>query len=62
MSTVKDEVRRVLDKLPDNVSLEEVMYHLYVRQKIELGLNEVKAGRTISQAEIEKRMERWLVK
>jgi hypothetical protein len=34
MNTAKDEVRELLDKLPENCSLEDVQYHLYVIEKI----------------------------
>ncbi len=34
MSTAKEEVRTLLDKLPDDCSLEDVQYHLYVVEKI----------------------------
>jgi predicted transcriptional regulator len=60
MSTVKDEIRKLLDELPDNVSYEDVQYHLYVRQKIERGLQEEAEGRLISEEEAEQRMARWL--
>jgi len=62
MSTVKEEVRRVLEGLPDDVTIEEVMYHLYVRQKVEHAQDDVRAGRTVSQEEVERRMEKWLAK
>jgi len=60
MSTVKDEVRKMLDQLPDDVSFEDIQYHIYVRQKLEQGLTEVQEGRIISQEELESRMARWL--
>jgi hypothetical protein len=46
---VKEEVREILEKLPDDASLEDVQYHIYVRQKVERGLSDVKEGRVISQ-------------
>jgi len=58
MSTVKDEIRKLLDGLPDNVSYEDVQYHIYARQKIERGLQEEVEGRLISEAEAEQRMAR----
>jgi hypothetical protein len=36
MNTAKDEVRSLLDKLPEDCSLEDVQYHLYVIEKIKL--------------------------
>ena len=60
MSTAKEEVRKLLDQLPDDASLEDIQYHIYVRQKIERGLADVDDGRTLTQEEAETRMSRWL--
>jgi hypothetical protein len=60
MSTVKDEVRKLLDQLPDDVSFEDVQYHIYVRQKLEQGLTDLREGRVLTQEELERRMARWL--
>ncbi|HLL45259.1 MAG TPA: hypothetical protein VK399_01055 [Longimicrobiaceae bacterium] len=59
MSTAKDEVRRLLDDLPDDASFEDIQYHIYVREKIELGREAARDGRTVSQEEAERRMSRW---
>ena len=56
MSTAKDEVRKLLEQLPDNSSFEDIQYHIYVREKIERGLQEVKEGRVLSQEEVEQKM------
>ena len=40
METVKQEVSNLLKRLPDDCSLEDVQYHLYVLQKIERGLKD----------------------
>jgi predicted transcriptional regulator len=61
MNVVKDEVRRILDQLPDDTSYEEIQYALYVRQKVERGLEDMHAGRVLTQEEVERRMARWLV-
>ena len=60
MSTVKEEIRKMLDQLPDDVSFEDIQYHIYVRQKIERGLGDIAKGRVIGQEELERRMARWL--
>jgi hypothetical protein len=38
MSTAKKEVEALLDKLPDDCSLEDIQYHLYVIEKVRNGL------------------------
>jgi predicted transcriptional regulator len=62
MGTPKEEVRKLLDQLPDDSSLEDIQYHIYVREKIERGLKDVREGRVLSQDEIERRASKWLGK
>jgi predicted transcriptional regulator len=62
MQKVKEEVSRLLTRLPDDCSLEDVQYHLYVLPKIERGLKDVEEGRVYTQEEVEKRMAKWLGK
>jgi hypothetical protein len=60
MSTVKEEVRKLLEQLPDDVSFEDVQYHIYVRQKLERGFEDLRDGRTLTEDEMEQRLSRWL--
>lgn len=60
MSTPKEEVRKLLDQIPDDSSFEEIQYHIYVREKIERGLKDIKEGRVLSQEEVERKMSKWL--
>jgi predicted Zn-dependent protease len=62
LKTAKDEVRELLQNLPDDASLEDIQYHLYVRQKIQKGLAAAEQGRTIPHEEVVRRMSRWLEK
>jgi len=62
LKTAKDEVRDLLDNLPDDASLEDTQYHLYVRQKIQKGLQAAEQGRTMTHEEAVRRMSRWLEK
>jgi len=62
MRTAKQEVKKLLDQIPDAASYEEIQYHIYVRQKIERGLKDVAEGRTVSQEEVERRLAKWLGK
>lgn len=62
MKTAREEVRELLEQLPENASLEDIQYHIYVRQKIQKGLDAVREGKVVSQDEVERRMTRWLEK
>lgn len=60
MATAKQDVQQLLDKLPEDSTYEDIQYHIYVRQKVAKGLEDVKEGRVLSRDEIEERMGRWL--
>lgn len=60
MMNAKQEVRTLLDKLPDNCSIEDIQYHLYVLEKVHRGLEDAELGKTISQEEAEARLGKWL--
>lgn len=62
MATAKQDVRRILDGLPGETSLEDIQYRLYVLQRIERGREDVEAGRVLPQDEVEQRLARWLDK
>jgi predicted transcriptional regulator len=62
METAKEEVRHILDSLPDDATLEEIQYRIYVRQAIDAGLRDITEGRTLSQEEVEQRVARWIGK
>jgi hypothetical protein len=60
MSTAKEEVQKILNTLPENSSYEDIQYHIFVREKIELGLDAVKRGDLVSSEEMEKKFSKWL--
>jgi predicted DNA-binding protein len=59
MLTAKEEVRKMLDTLPDTASFEDIQYHIYVREKIERGLRDIENGNTATQAEADLRLGKW---
>ena len=60
MPTAKEEVRRMLDRLPDDASFEDIQYHIYVREKVERGLEAVEANQVLTEEEAERRLSKWL--
>ena len=60
MRTAKEQVRDLLDGLPDGVSLQAIQYHIYVLATVARGLKDVDAGRVLTQEAVEQRMSRWL--
>jgi hypothetical protein len=62
MASAKQVARDVLDRLPEDCSLEDIHYHLYVRQMIEEGRREIRGGQFFTQEQIEQDLARWLEK
>ncbi len=56
---VKENIISFLRTLPDDVTIEDIMYHLYVRKKIQRGLEDVKEGRTVSHEEMQNLISTW---
>jgi predicted transcriptional regulator len=60
--TTKDRVRALLDRLPEDCTLDDVQYHLYVVQAVERGDADIKAGRTIPHEQVIAELRRkWLL-
>lgn len=59
-NSVKDDIIAYLHTLPEDVSLDKIIYHLTVKQKILKGLDDIKRGRTYSHEEVKKLMEKKL--
>ena len=55
MVNVKEEARRLLDRLPDDLTWDDLMHEIYVRKAIESGLADSEAGRTIPVEEVRAR-------
>ncbi len=60
MNKVKDEVREILDRLPDDCTIEDIQYHLYVVEKIKKGIKRAEKEVTYTQAEIEEKYKKWV--
>ena len=56
METAKEEVRRILDSLPDDATLEYIQYRINVRQAIATGVRDVDEGRVVRREEIQRQM------
>ncbi len=60
MSTAKEEVKVLLDKLPDDCTVEEIQYHLYVVEKIQRGIKRAESENISNQKEVEEKFKKWL--
>ena len=60
--TAKETVRAILDRLPDNCSIDDVLYQLYVVQAVARGDADAAAGRIVSHEQVDADLRRkWLL-
>jgi predicted transcriptional regulator len=60
MPTAKEEIRRLIETLPDDATWEDVQHSIYVRERIERGRRDAAEGKVLEQDEVERRMQPWL--
>jgi len=62
-TNLKEEIIALIKKLPEEVTLDDIMYHLYVKKKILIGIQEIEQGKTIPHEQVmneaRKRLEEW---
>jgi hypothetical protein len=59
--SVKRAALAVIERMPEDASYEDIIYELYVRQRVERGLLEVAEGKTVPQGEIMSEIDEWLL-
>jgi predicted transcriptional regulator len=52
--TVKEQIQHLAQQLPESATWDDVLYEVYVRQKVARGLAQVDQGRTVSQEQVER--------
>jgi hypothetical protein len=60
MTSAREQVRQMLDGIPDDVSFEDIQYHIYVLEKVERGLKAAEEGHLLSQEEVDQEISLWL--
>jgi predicted transcriptional regulator len=59
-SDAKTVALRMIESMPDDASLEDIMYELFFRQRIDRGLEELSQGLTVSQDDVKRSLAQWL--
>lgn len=59
MGTLKQEAIRVISKLPDTAKIDDIMYELYVIDKVKKGREAAERGETISIEDLKREMQTW---
>jgi hypothetical protein len=59
METLKQEAIKAISRLPDSSTIDDIMYELYVIDKVNKGREAVKRGDSISVDDLKKEMQSW---
>lgn len=62
MAGIKQEVIRMIESLPEDVTIDDIMAELYFKLQVDAGLRELDEDKGIPHEEVEKRMSKWLTK
>ena len=60
MNTAKAKVKTLLEQLPDDTSLEDIQYHLYVLEKVKTGVERAELEGVVKHDEVRERLGKWL--
>jgi len=58
--TEKEIAKQVIDTLPTDATMDEIMHALYVRAKFSKGEQEIRDGKGISHDEAKRRLSKWV--
>ncbi len=62
MASAKQTVRDVLRQMPEDCTLEDIQYQLYLRQKLAKSRLAAAEGRVVSHQEVKNRLSKWLAR
>ena len=57
---IKKVALKVIERMPEDASLEDLMYELYFRQRVDRGLRELEKNKTVSHEDVKRSVSRWL--
>ncbi len=59
MQTLKEEAIQLISQMPEPVDIDDIMYRLYVIDKVRKGKDAAGKGETISVEDLKKEIEQW---
>lgn len=59
MQAAKQDALNIINQLPDNADMEEIMYRLYVLDKVRKGQEAVERGDTLTSEELQRDIDSW---
>ena len=60
MAGVKEQVIRLIEALPDDVTTDDVLAEIHFKMQVDAGLKELNEGHAIAHEVVEERMSKWL--
>jgi predicted transcriptional regulator len=60
MATAKQGAMSMIQKMPDEITWEELAFRVYTRSRIEAGLADFEAGRVTSHEDLKAEVDEWL--
>jgi hypothetical protein len=60
-TTTKEAVIEMIQRMPDDASVPDIMAELYLRKKVHEGLRQLEEGQSLEHEEVVRRMQRWVV-
>jgi len=61
-SNLKEEILELIKKLPENATIDDIMYHLYVKKKVITGIEEIELGRVVPHEQVMENAKKRLVR
>ncbi len=58
--TVKEKAQKVISGLPEEATLDDIQYHLYVLECIERGEKDIETGKVLTENEVRRKLAKWL--
>ena len=59
MMIAKNRLLEMVNELPEEIDIDEMIYRLYLRQKLEASEKDIKEGRVISHEDVVKETDKW---
>ena len=60
MEATKQDILKLIERMPDDASVEDIIYELYLRATVEKGQEDIRQDRTLSHSEVMEDIREWL--
>ncbi len=60
MASLKADIIAMIEQMPDDISVSDIMAELYFRKKVDAGLKALDGGENIPHEQVKENMKKWL--